>query len=248
MKSDSEWFENWFDSPYYPILYQNRDEEEASFFLEGLFDHLFDPKGKKVLDLACGKGRYSRKLNQLGCQTFGFDLSSRRIAEAKSLSSPDIDFRLHDMRLPFPVRDFDLILNLFTSFGYFSTLEENEAVLRHCYEALLPGAYFILDYLNVSFISRNLITEESKSIREIDFQIRRYIEGEKIFKEIKINDREDRLTFVERIQAFREKELKKLLNSCGFHIKKTWGNYQGHPFHPLHSPRLVIFSQKLLPE
>ena len=52
------WFINWFDSPYYHILYKNRDEKEAEFFIENLVQYLNLKKRSKLLDIACGKGRH----------------------------------------------------------------------------------------------------------------------------------------------------------------------------------------------
>jgi len=74
-----EWFEDWFDTNYYHVLYQNRNEEEARRFIHNLIDHLGIPKGVKVLDLACGKGRHSITLNDLGYDVLGEDLSPNSI-------------------------------------------------------------------------------------------------------------------------------------------------------------------------
>ena len=61
-----EWFESWFDTSYYHTLYSKRDENEAKEFIVNLVEFLkIDPKSK-VLDLACGKGRHSLTLNELG--------------------------------------------------------------------------------------------------------------------------------------------------------------------------------------
>ena len=57
--SQKEWFASWFDSPYYHLLYQHRDDNEAKQFIGHLTEALDLPQGAKVLDLACGKGRHS---------------------------------------------------------------------------------------------------------------------------------------------------------------------------------------------
>ena len=49
------WFKNWFDSPYYHILYKNRNEKEAKSFIDNLINYLQIPNKSKVLDIACGK-------------------------------------------------------------------------------------------------------------------------------------------------------------------------------------------------
>ena len=59
MGSKKDWFQKWFDSPYYHVLYRDRDEHEAELFLRNLITKLDLKKGSEILDLACGKGRHS---------------------------------------------------------------------------------------------------------------------------------------------------------------------------------------------
>ena len=65
MMTEKEWFEEWFDSPYYHMLYKNRDSKEAENFLNNLISGLPMQPGSKVLDVACGKGRHSIFLNKI---------------------------------------------------------------------------------------------------------------------------------------------------------------------------------------
>ena len=74
-----EWFAEWFDTPYYHILYQNRGEEEAREFIKALLFKLNLPLGSSLIDLACGKGRHSITLNSYGFKVLGVDLSSKSI-------------------------------------------------------------------------------------------------------------------------------------------------------------------------
>ena len=60
------WYENWFDSKYYHILYKNRDASEANQFIKNLINKLNLEKNDRILDVACGKGRHSIFLNSLG--------------------------------------------------------------------------------------------------------------------------------------------------------------------------------------
>lgn len=245
MAATPQWFETWFDSPYYPLLYQSRGEEEAKQFIAQIVRHRGIAPGQKVLDLACGSGRHSRTLESYGLKTFGYDISSNRIAEARAWSPTGICFKIHDMRQPFPDGKFDMVLNLFTSFGYFNSEEENHFILRNIYNSLKLKGCFVLDYLNVPYIIANLKEEDRIIVEDIDFQIKRYIADNKIFKEIEIIDGEKRLTFTEKIRAFEEKELDLLLHKCGFEIIEKWGNYQGNAYHPQHSPRLIFFARKI---
>ncbi len=84
-----EWFASWFDSPFYHILYKNRDDEEAQQFISNLIQHIHLKKNAKVMDLACGKGRHARMLHQEGLRVLGVDLSPNSISAAKKLSRMD---------------------------------------------------------------------------------------------------------------------------------------------------------------
>jgi len=54
------WFEHWFNSPYYHILYKDRNEKEAQIFIDNLISYLQIPKKSNILDIACGNGRHSK--------------------------------------------------------------------------------------------------------------------------------------------------------------------------------------------
>ena len=79
------WFESWFDSPWYPILYAQRDEQEASEFIEKIVVSLNLPPASSVLDLACGRGRHARCMASLGMKVTGVDLSEMSLTYARSI-------------------------------------------------------------------------------------------------------------------------------------------------------------------
>ena len=119
-----EWFANWFDSPYYHILYQKHNEQDAKKFLDILLAHL-TPQYREaekvhlsVLDLACGKGRHSRYMASKGFDVTGIDLAHKSIKYASQFEKENLTFFEHDMRKPFRINYFDFILNIFTSFGF----------------------------------------------------------------------------------------------------------------------------------
>jgi len=118
---EKEWFESWFDTKYYHILYKNRDYTEAEKFISKLIDFLNPEPDSKFVDIACGRGRHSVYINRLGYSVVGYDLSEESILEAKKHSKKDLKFYTHDMRQIFRTNYFDFALNLFTSFGYFKS-------------------------------------------------------------------------------------------------------------------------------
>ncbi|HRN98840.1 MAG TPA: methyltransferase domain-containing protein, partial [Flavobacterium sp.] len=133
--NDSQWYASWFDTPYYHILYKDRDYHEAQLFMDNLTGYLNLPEKAKILDLACGKGRHSVYLNQLGFDVTGADLSANSIAQASQHQNPTLHFKVHDMREPFEEK-FDAVFNLFTSFGYFDDDNDNLRTLKAIHESL----------------------------------------------------------------------------------------------------------------
>ena len=92
-----DWFADWFNSKYYHILYQKRDDKEAEQFLSIL--QKFFKKEDQILDIACGCGRHSIHLNKLGYNTTGIDLSEESITSAKQKSNNKITFDVWDIKL-----------------------------------------------------------------------------------------------------------------------------------------------------
>ena len=125
---ESSWFASWFDTPYYHILYKDRNYREAQIFMDNLTHYLNLPEHAKVLDLACGKGRHSIYLNQLGFRVLGVDLSENSIEIANKNANDTLNFKVHDMREPIK-EQFDAVFNLFTSFGYFENDDDNLKIL-----------------------------------------------------------------------------------------------------------------------
>ena len=110
------WFSSWFDTPYYHILYKDRGYEEAQLFMKNLTSFLELQPGARILDLACGKGRHSIYLNELGYEVTGVDLSPRSIEYARQFENEGLHFKVQCMCKPMTEK-FDAVFNLFTSFG-----------------------------------------------------------------------------------------------------------------------------------
>ena len=151
------WYADWFDTPYYHILYKDRNYREAQLFMDNLTHYLNLPEKAKVLDLACGKGRHAIYLNQLGFDVVGADLSENSIAEASKNSNDTLHFVVHDKREPYDEK-FDAIFNLFTSFGYFDDDKTNISVLKKFKEGLMEEGVLVIDFLNINKIKEKLIT------------------------------------------------------------------------------------------
>ena len=141
MPKKNEWFKYWFDSKYYHILYKNRSQSEADFFIENIVSKLNLDLNQNILDLGCGKGRHAYKLSQYYNQVTGLDLSTQSIKKAKEIKKENLEFHVMDMRNFKFSKPFNYIFNLFTSFGYFEDIKQNLDVLNCCNKHLNDNGY-----------------------------------------------------------------------------------------------------------
>ncbi len=234
-----KWFDSWFDSPYYHILYKDRNYREAQIFMDNLTHYLNMDDGSKVLDLACGKGRHSIYLNQLGYDVLGVDLSENSIATATKNTNETLHFRVHDMREPFEEK-FDGIFNLFTSFGYFENEDDNLKTLISIKESLSEYGFGVIDFMNVNHVIANLIPEENKTVEEINFKIKRYHQNGYIFKEINFEDKGKIYHFTEKVRAFTLQDFQELMDKAGIFLLDTFGDYKLKKYHKIDSERLIM--------
>ncbi|MBB4804992.1 SAM-dependent methyltransferase [Chryseobacterium defluvii] len=244
-----EWFESWFDTPYYHLLYSNRDYTEAENFITKLTDDLQLPPSSKIIDLACGKGRHSVFLNKLGYDVLGLDLSRRSIEFDKQFENQTLIFDVHDMRNPIDADPMDAVFNLFTSFGYFDRESDDKKVFKSVYNVLKPGGYFVLDYLNEIYVRHAITPELSDStIRrgDIEFKINKKIEGRHVIKDIRFEDKGDLYHFTEKVKLHTLEAINSYAEECGFEKIKVWGDYHLNEFYKDTSPRCInLFKKKI---
>ncbi|MEJ6589566.1 MAG: class I SAM-dependent methyltransferase [Crocinitomicaceae bacterium] len=240
-----EWFAEWFDTSYYHILYQNRNDEEAKRFIQALLGVLKLTPNSSLLDLACGKGRHAVTLNSSGHRVLGVDLSAQSIAAAKGFENSNLSFAVHDMRKAIQGETFDCVFNLFTSFGYFDSHEENERVCEAIYKMLKPGGQLVIDFMNATKVINNIVEKEQKSLNGIDFNISRKYTGTHILKEIRFVDKGEHYHFTERVQTIDREQFVKLLAPY-FNIKFTFGSFDLDEYIPEKSERLIIIASRKL--
>jgi cyclopropane fatty-acyl-phospholipid synthase-like methyltransferase len=240
------WYKEWFDTELYEQLYANRDEKEAkrlSTLLEDLIPHAEYPN---ILDLGCGRGRHSIALADKGYQVTGIDLSPRAIevarekAEAQQLDQ--LHFEVRDMRDPLD-QQFDAIVNLFTTFGYFESDEENAAVFDSMAQMLKPQGRFIMDYLNAPVVKKNLKSHEHGTMNDVEYHIRRYIEDGAVYKHIEFTDPtsdQEKYTYTERVKLYSLEWFREQLQQRDLKLTATYGDYDGSSYTKADSPRLLM--------
>lgn len=235
-----QWFETWFDSPYYHVLYEHRSHGEAEAFIKTLIQELKPDTNSTFLDLACGAGRHSKFINSLGYRVTGADLSPNSIKTAQESSTESLDFLVHDMRKPIEGKSFDYIFNLFTSFGYFDNQTDNLEVLKSMKSELTSTGTIVIDFMNTNLVVNNLAPHEVITKNDISFTIQKEIINGIISKKISFQDKGLSYQFEERVQALYLKDFEELCNHAGFGIVKAFGNYNLDEFNKNSSDRLIM--------
>lgn len=242
MKEEKEWFKNWFDTPFYHVLYDYRNDEEARFFMKNLIGFLQLKPGNKILDLPCGKGRHAVFLNEEGFKTTGADLSANSIQFAKRFENPDLKFVIHDMRESMP-HQYHAILNLFTSFGYFNDEDTNIKVLENFKNSLLEGGHLVIDFLNLKKVISELVPYEHFTKKGIEFTIRKKVTEKHIIKEIQVDFDGESKDYIEQVQAIDLDKMKAFAEKAGLKILHVFGDHALNPYDENESDRLILILQ-----
>ena len=235
---------DWFDSDYYQILYKHRDYSEARNFIDNIVEYLDLKKGSKILDLACGIGRHSIYLNEIGFKVVGTDKSPNNIKKAKASHNQSLSFLQMEM-IDDTNHKYDGIFNLFTSFGYVNH-DYNLKTIKNIERQLKDDGIVIVDFMNTLFVKNNLVIEETKVIDDLSFKIRRKSDGKHIYKEIKFNDQKDYF-FQEKVMDLSLNDFENYLKTHNLKIIKTFGDYNLNEFDIENSERLIMVIKKSQP-
>ena len=243
----SEWFKDWFNSSEYLDVYSHRDKTDVANLLVLITRNYDFKSGTKVLDAACGNGRFSNYFAKTGFDVTSFDLSMQLLKIAQRKSTEDnlnVKYFRSDIRNVPLKGSFDLVLNMFTSFGYFTSDNENLSFILTAYELLNEKGYFIFDYLNKDYVINNLIPKSHKTIGDKKIIEERRINNNRVEKKIIIESSSERKIYQESVLLYSKDEIIDGFNSCGFKVDKIFGDYLGSNFNSLASERLLIFFAK----
>lgn len=238
-KSPQTWYASWFNTPFYHMLYKDRDHKEAQVFMDNLTSYLNLPQDAKILDLACGKGRHSIYLNHLGYKVTGIDLSEESISAAKDFENERLRFDIHDMTQPYP-DSFDAVFNLFTSFGYFENEDCNLKTIEAIKTELNTYGFGVIDFMNVNYVLEHLVFEDTKEVEGITFKQKRHFKEGYILKDIEFTSEGVDYQFQERVKALDLADFTHLFEKAGVYLLDIFGDYELNPFHAHNSERLIM--------
>lgn len=241
-----EWYEVAFDR-FYPVLYSHRDSAEASCAIE-TYGAVLDGRSP-VLDLASGDGRYIEAVLRRGIEVYGLDLSHYLLCKSVKEWGHGGRVVQGDMRyLPFADGTFGGVLNMFTSFGYFSADTDNLLVLREVHRVLGNDGVFLFDYINARRIAARLLKDTTRESEDYRIHEKRTIEesGKYLVKRATITDTRtlNAERIEERLRLYAREDLELMMKSAGFEVENVYGDYSGNAFVDGVSERVVILSRK----
>lgn len=240
---NSPWYEKSFQMEY-EVLYEHRNDASAHVEIHSLIKGLHLPVRGKVLDVCCGSGRHSRVLAEMGYEVTGVDLSSYLLDIAKKKDPlKRIRYERCDMRkIPFH-EEFDIAFNLFTSFGYFSTDQENELAMQQIVRSVKPGGIVVIDYLNPEYVKAHLVPHSIRRVGNVEIKEKRWIENGFVYKRILYKDSHGKKEFMERVRLYSFLTMKKFLEKAGVVEPVPYGDYDLNPYSNDGS-RMIIYGRK----
>jgi SAM-dependent methyltransferase len=195
--------------------------------------------GARVLDAACGFGRFAGALRELGCAVVGIDISPAAIAEARR-RCPGPEYVVGDLTQELALGPFDAIVNVFSSFGYGATVEDDQRVLDGWRRMLKPGGQLLMELSDLERSRARLggvgvtVTRETNGVTEIlrcdpDTHVLhiRYELGE---HELEVETR-----------LYEAEDLVRRLEAAGFREIRRYGGFDGHAKRP--DDRLVLMAR-----
>ncbi len=242
-----EWFKNWFNTEEYLNVYKHRNEEDAKELVDLILENINIPIDGKVLDLACGPGRHSILFAQKGYKVSAVDLSKNLLKVALDSavkSNVDVNFIEADLRDLCIKPKFDLVVNLFTSFGYFEDDKENFKLFGRAFYFLNDNGYFVLDFFNKDYLEKNLVSTSEGYIDNSKIVQERKIEGKRVIKKITISKNGNERNFIESVRMYSRDELVTGIENRGLKVEKVFGDVRGRTFDLETSPRIIIIARK----
>ncbi|GAB4237371.1 MAG: class I SAM-dependent methyltransferase [Chlamydiales bacterium] len=223
----SEWFLDWFNHDYLQ-LYAQRNAQEAALQVSFILKHVQLPLEATILDLGCGAGRHAIEMASRGFHVVGVDSSTILIQQAIKIKRDhpnwDLTFLNQDLFALDLGHRFDLVMNMFTSFGYFAEDEKNAEIFKVVAKHLKKNGKFLFDYLNPKYAIEHLVPSEKVELKEKTVQITRKVENDKrIIKTIQFPHK----TYQEKVSLYSRDQIEEMMQSYGLYPIKVWNNFEG---------------------
>ena len=247
MKVPREWHKNFFKNSFYnpasPAAVA-KAPMEAAFVLK----QLRLKTGAKLLDLCCGPARHSIPLAKKGLAVTGYDFSSDYLMEAAAKARKakvKLTLMRGDMRRLKFKGEFDAVINLFTSFGYFQRFSDDIKTLKGISRALKPEGLFMIDIIHGDFVRKNFrarnwleLEDGSYHLEEAQLTKDGVLNTWIVIKKNKVRKR----NFFSRLYS--RSRMTAAMRQAGLKPLKFWGSFSGAPL-TNKTNRLIVLAKKV---
>lgn len=230
MGSSASWWDGFFDDAYIDVWTAQGAFDSTADHVQQLIELLDLQPGARVLDIPCGFGRFAGALQDAGHRVTGIDLSPDQIRRAEQ-DNPGPDYRIGDMREP-PDGPFDAVLNLFSSFGYFDSRDDDLRCLRAWFDVLRPGGQLVLDTMHRDRLAW-AYDPDDESLSDVETGATDWVTGIRT-SQVSFGDETREFRF----RLYTATELVAAVADAGFVDVRAHGDLGGSPLAP--STRLVI--------
>jgi len=245
----AEWFDDKnFWKKLYPFLFAPEQFEKAQEEVEKILC-LTSFRGDSVLDLCCGPGRHAILMAKRGLSVTGVDKSPFLLRKARERARKEnirVKWKQQDMRHFLLPESFDLILSMFTSFGYFDTQEDDEKVLSNVFQSLKSQGTFIVDVVGKEILAKIYQPIHAKDLPDGSLLVERHEiveDWSRIKNEWIVVKEETVYRFKFDLRVYSGQELKERLVEAGFSEVHLYGDLDGNPYSP-EAKRLIATAKK----
>ena len=233
---ESEWWRTWF-GPSYLELYDETLQERTQTEVDQLERFLQLRPPLRILDLPCGQGRHAIELARRGYDLTGVDLSPYLLDVAKARAAEAgvrVRWLQADMRQPLEGESFDLVLNLFTSFGYFAELGDDRLVVRAAAAMLKPGGRFLLEVINGDRVMAHFQEREWFTVGQLVVMERRSLDAaaRRMVVERTVSSDNGSEVNLHALRLYGGRDLRQLLTAEGFAQVELFGDWNREPLTP----------------
>ena len=245
----SEWFEDEsFWNGLYPFMFSERKFDIAEDEARGILDLASLGEGD-VLDLACGPGRHSVVLAKEGFRVTGVDLSPFLLQKANSLAqaeSVDVEWVRDDMRHFVRPEAFDLVVNIFTSFGYFDDKRDDMTVLQNIHKSLRDGGALVMEIMGKEWLAKGFLPTTSEELADGRLLVQRheiFDDWTRVKNQWILIEGDRATTFRFHHTVYSGQEIRDSLLAVGFADVQLFGGLDGSEY-GLNARRLVAVARK----
>jgi len=238
-----------FWETFAPTMFREERMVAAVADVDGVLALTETPAGAAILDLPCGPGRHSLELGRRGYEVTGVDRTARHLDRAREAAAAEglpVEFLQADMREFCRPEAFELVINLFTSFGYFEDPAEDRQVARNFLDCLKPGGKVVMELTGKEILARIFRPSDWQEVDGVLYlQERRVCDDwgwiENRWIAVRDGQRRD---FCVAHRLYSATELKALLRDVGFVEVRAFGSLAGEPYDEK-ARRLVILGEKV---